>query len=335
MSEFSISKKSTRKLDFSVSFLGTGVSTGVPSINCVLSNTKPNCEVCTHANTVSGSKNRRNNVSIAIQFADSEGAERCVVVDAGKTMRDGVLRLFPVLGIKSVDAILLTHGHADAMFGLDDVRDLQKSEQVSVCNAQTDFKPMSGFRVVSGALPIYLHQETLNVVKSAFGYLTNPPEYLDKDAEVLQRRVAYLDFRVVPVETTLNLHGLPVDVFPVYHGGTYVSLGFTLGSNKSFVYISDFKIIPEATMTYLLSIPRIHTLVLDALDLKGIYSHAGLYESIEIAKILNPEVVYFTGMSCDIGDHDEMEETLKRLIPAGNYHFAYDGLRIDGFQSYL
>ena len=37
-------------------------------------------------------------------------------------------RQFPKEGISSVKALLLTHDHADATFGMDDLRDLQKRE---------------------------------------------------------------------------------------------------------------------------------------------------------------------------------------------------------------
>ena len=58
------------------------------------------------------------------------------------------------------------------------------------------------------------------------------------------------------------------------------------------------------------------------------YSHCSLSEAIDIAKELKPKQVYFTGMSCGIGDHDDVEE---ELIAMGldNYHLAYDGLCIN------
>jgi ribonuclease BN (tRNA processing enzyme) len=47
-------------------------------------------------------------------------------VDAGKTMREQCIRILPQHGIKSIDTLLLTHAHADAIHGLDDIRDFQQ-----------------------------------------------------------------------------------------------------------------------------------------------------------------------------------------------------------------
>lgn len=63
---------------------------------------------------------------------------RCVLIDCGKTFREVILNLFPKHGLKEVSALLLTHGHADAILGMDDLRDLQIYEVgglvVGVCS---------------------------------------------------------------------------------------------------------------------------------------------------------------------------------------------------------
>lgn len=53
--------------------------------------------------------------------------------------------------------------------------------------------------------------------------------------------------------------------FPVLHGGDYISLGFSIGKEGEFVYISDVKAIPPDTWAYLKGLSRIKTLVLDSL----------------------------------------------------------------------
>lgn len=313
-------------MKFQVLFLGTGVSTAIPNIRHVLDCCSA-CGVCGEA-TAFGNKNRRNNVSIAVVFGDETGTNHCIMVDAGKTMRDSCIAMFPRHGIQSISALLLTHGHADAILGLDDLRDLQQFERVEVPDPHITSKITLGFRVLSGPLPIYLTAETLNTVQSAFPYLTAPPRYLDAENHVVERRIACIDLKPIEERDSINIHGFPIESFPVYHGGTYVSLGFCFGRNGKFVYISDVKIVPEASMAYLRSLPVIEVLVIDCLDRDGIWSHVGLHEAIDICKVLNPNRVLFTGMSCGLGLHDDVN---KELVDMGlcNYSLAFDGMVLD------
>jgi phosphoribosyl 1,2-cyclic phosphodiesterase len=102
------------KEKFKIVFIGTGVSTAIPNLGHILNDS---CVVCRDANTQSGSKNKRNNVSIAIIFTGDDNTEKCVLIDVGKTMREACMPVLPKHGIKQVSAIVLTHGHADAILG--------------------------------------------------------------------------------------------------------------------------------------------------------------------------------------------------------------------------
>lgn len=119
-------------------------------------------------------------------------------------------------------------------------------------------------------MPIYLNQDTMDVLKKTFSYLTDLPLYLDKNIFLLQRRIALLEFNIINNDDVFNLFGLNITSFPVYHGGKYVSLGFSIGKYSEFVYISDVKIIPLDTMIYLKTL-KIKTLVIDAINKKGMY----------------------------------------------------------------
>lgn len=355
---------------FKVVFLGTGVSTAMPNLGHILADS---CDVCRDANTKPGSKNKRSNVSIAIIFkaeslSDSDMCsaikEKCVLIDVGKTMREACLSILPRHGIKEVAGIVLTHGHADAILGLDDVRDLQISKAITIsnpavaaaslacqcciqqsdgnrdaetvtCNLCTTTQietldvTVTGFKVISGAMPIYLHRETMDVVERTFAYLTQSPDYLDENTSLLSRRIALLKFTVIEQDDYFSVCGLPMRSFPVYHGGKYVSLGFSIGKEGEFVYISDVKIIPESTMAYLKGISRIKTLVVDALSRDGVWSHMGIEEALSLVQTLQPDVAYFTGMCCQMGLHADVEAEL--LSRAPHTHLAYDGLELSGY----
>lgn len=271
------------------------------------------------------SKNRRNNVSIAIKYISPDGEVKCAMVDCGKTMRQACLQYFPPHGISEVNAIILTHGHADAILGLDDVRDLQKSEKVFVSHMNT-----TGFRIKSGPMKVFGHQETMDVVGKAFSYLTNPPTFLDDEKFILSRRVALLDIHVIDPSSEFVLDGLQIKSFPVWHGGTYISLGFSIGREGEFVYISDVSSIPEPTWAYLRSLPKINTLVIDTIGKESIFPHMGIDDALEVVRTLDPTHAYLTGMSCGLGDHDEVNEQL--AARTSNTQLSYDGLVLDGFQ---
>lgn len=308
---------------FKVLFLGTGVSSAIPNLRHMMRKGDM-CNICADASQSTDSKNRRNNVSIALIFdANIDGVreQKCVLIDAGKTMRDACMRLLPKEGVSAVNAIFLTHGHADAMMGLDDLRDLQ--DVVYVHEGHSLYKGAEGYKVVSGRMPVYLHKETMDVVQNAFSYLTGAPQYVDEERTLLKMRVAAVDFRIIEKHSHHDVWGLKVRSFPVFHGGEYVSLGFSIGEEGEFVYISDVKIIPDDVMRYLKGL-QIKILVTDCLDRGGIFSHMGLTEALALVEELRPQQAFFTGMACGLGDHEDVEKELAAISP--NIHLAYDGL---------
>lgn len=87
-----------------LTFLGTGTSTGVPSIGC-------DCETCLSDDP----RDKRLRVSILIEHRDKK-----ILVDTSIDFRQQALRA----KINRLDAVLITHCHVDHVFGLDDIRPL-------------------------------------------------------------------------------------------------------------------------------------------------------------------------------------------------------------------
>ena len=87
-----------------LTFLGTGTSTGVPSIAC-------DCDTCLSED----SRDKRLRVSILVEHADKK-----ILVDTSIDFRQQALRA----NIKYLDGVLITHCHVDHVFGLDDIRPL-------------------------------------------------------------------------------------------------------------------------------------------------------------------------------------------------------------------
>lgn len=87
---------------FSLTFLGTGTSTGVPMICC-------DCEVCTSTD----SKDKRLRSSVLIKSLNTT-----FVIDTTPDFRYQMLRI----NNQELDAVLFTHPHKDHIGGLDDIR---------------------------------------------------------------------------------------------------------------------------------------------------------------------------------------------------------------------
>ena len=139
-------------------------------------------------------RNARNNVSILVRFRDRKGKTRCVMIDAGKTMRTTALRWFPRAGITGIDAVVLTHGHADAMGGLDDLRDLQPASPIRDAQGRVVGRQF-------GELPIYCNRATYDVCAQTFPYLIRTKHADTEAKEGCKRRVAALDWRCARLPT--------------------------------------------------------------------------------------------------------------------------------------
>ncbi len=92
----------TNKKPITITFLGTGTSTGVPVVAC-------DCKVCKSADA----RDQRLRTSVMIQVGDDN-----FVIDCGPDFRYQMIRE----KVEDISAILFTHGHRDHIAGLDDVR---------------------------------------------------------------------------------------------------------------------------------------------------------------------------------------------------------------------
>jgi phosphoribosyl 1,2-cyclic phosphate phosphodiesterase len=88
--------------DFSLTFLGTGTSQGVPMLRC-------DCPVCQSPDP----RDKRSRASVYI-----ETPECCFLVDSGPDFRHQALRE----KIDRIDAVVFTHAHTDHIMGFDDLR---------------------------------------------------------------------------------------------------------------------------------------------------------------------------------------------------------------------
>lgn len=285
-------------------FLGTGTSSCIPLIGCLMRD-KPTCKVCLSA--AEGGKNRRLNVSSIVRFQnDGDDVMKNILIDCGKTFYTAARRWSVPMKIGAFEAVLLTHGHADAMFGLDDLRH------------------WTGHGAIQDQVTVYADKTTMDVASQAFPYL------VDSGKATGGGFVSDLQFKLIEEPlASMDIGGLEVTPMYVEHGTCsdstpYMCLAFLFDHGK-IAYLSDVSRIPKDAMAKLKSCPP-EVLVLDCLrEVRPYKSHFILKESIQAVREIKPKRTFFVGMTHDI-DHDEFEERIKKLAPDLTINLAYDGL---------
>ena len=276
-------------------FLGTGTSEGIPRVSC-LTNPDSNCLVCPDA-VKPGSPNRRRNTSLLIQRKFSDGRTSNVVIDAGKFFYESAIQLFPKFDVRTIDALVITHAHADAVGGFDDLRDWTNNAQES--------------------LPIYLREVDLGVVEQLFYYL------VDRNKQTGGGGVAKLSFDTID-STPFKADGLELTPLPVEHGKNWECFGYRFGDVS---YISDASAISEKTADL---VQGSEILVLDALRPARTHgTHFTVEEAIDQARRLGVKRTLLVDATHDIDQVPVNNELAKLKDSEGlDIQYAYDGLEV-------
>jgi phosphoribosyl 1,2-cyclic phosphate phosphodiesterase len=255
-----------------VIFLGTGTSQGVPMIGC-------GCAVCTSADP----RNRRTRPSVHVVM---DGLH--VQVDAAPEFRMQCLRE----RIDWLDFFILTHGHADHIAGMDDLR--------RFCDL------LGGV-----ALKVHSTEEGLARVRSVYPYaIRDRPLTRGYAAFHPEKMPAKLDLPQGTIVSTLLPHG---DV-------STLGLIFTERSTgKRLVYYTDCKSLTPEAVEFARGADA---LVLDGLRPDPHPSHLSIAEAVSAAHEVEAAGTWLTHLT-HLNDH----ATLEKELPAGIAP-AYDGLRL-------
>ncbi|XP_031274194.1 putative hydrolase C777.06c [Pistacia vera] len=302
----------------SLIFLGTGCSSALPNTLCLIRPSDPPCNVCYPALSLPPhlNPNYRCNTSLLIDYCESQSDDKhsYILIDVGKTFREQVLRWFTFHKIPRVDSIILTHEHADAVLGLDDIRAVQPY------SATNDIDPT----------PVYLTQFAMESVSVKFPYLVR--KKLKEGQEI--RRVAQVDWKIIEeqCDKPFVASGLKFFPLPVMHGEDYVSLGFLFGEKCTVAYISDISRFPSST-EYVISksgAGQLDLLILDTLYKTGSHNtHFCFPQTLEAVKRLCPKRALLVGMTHEFDHHKDndflVEWSKREGIPV---QLAHDGLRI-------
>lgn len=256
--------------------LGSGSSGGVPRIGGewgVCDPTEP--------------RNRRSRCSLLLkQFVRGVAEPTMVLIDTSPDMREQLLSARAT----RLDAVLLSHEHADQIHGIDDLRALVLRHRKRI--------------------PVFMDQPTWAIVGARFDYcFTSKPLY-----------PAILDHHEMEAGQAVDIRGPggTMKILPLTqdHGGG-ASLGFRVGN---FAYCNDVVRLPEETLGRL---GGLDILVVDALRTTPHPTHANVAQALDWIGRLKPKRAVLTNMHIDL-DY----RTLKAELPAG-VEPAYDGMEME------
>lgn len=259
-----------------VTILGCGSSGGVPRVAFGWGSCDPQ-----------EPRNARTRCSVLLRRGVEPG-RTTVLIDTSPDLRTQLLRE----EVGRLDAVLMTHDHADHTHGIDDLRPL----------------------VIAARRRIAVHaaDDTAATLLARFSYCF--------EAQPGSEYPPILDLVPLSVDepVTLNGRGGPIEAvpLPVWHGRGYRALGFRVGA---FAYLPDVSEIPDETAA---NLEGLDALVLDALRYTPHPTHFSLAEALAWIKRLSPRRAWLTNLHTDL---DYLQ--LSRELPPG-VEPAFDGLSI-------
>jgi phosphoribosyl 1,2-cyclic phosphate phosphodiesterase len=226
-----------------ITILGSGTSTGIPMVGC-------HCQVCDSTDR----HDKRTRASILVE----SGAKR-ILVDTSTDLRSQMLRE----GIPQVDAVLLTHSHADHINGIDDLR---------------------GFHFIHRRIiPCYGSPDTMERVTDKFSYIFDGRN--SEGYSPLMEPFA--------VESPFELFGCSITPVPIKHG-TLHATGYRFGNAA---YLTDCSEIPEASLELL---QGLDLLIIDALRYSPHPNHFNIEGALQVVQQLAPRRSWLTHLTHEV-----------------------------------
>jgi phosphoribosyl 1,2-cyclic phosphate phosphodiesterase len=240
-----------------VTLLGCGASTGVPAIG-------PNWGMCDPADP----RNRRRRASLLVEV----GAV-AVLFDASPDLREQLIDA----RVRRLDAVVMTHAHADHLHGIDDLRQLN--------------------RLMGAAIALWADGATLAEIRRRFGYALTPP------AEPGRYYKPTLEAHEITGPFAIG--GVPLVPFEQDHGFS-ATLGFRIGA---MAYSTDVTQLADPAFA---ALAGIELWIVDCMRRAPHPTHSHLAKTLEWVDRVKPRRAILTHM-----DHTLDFRTLSAELPAG------------------
>lgn len=260
-----------------ITVLGCASSGGVPRIGIE----GPNWGDCDPTNP----RNRRRRCALLIQRIGAEGTTT-VLMDAGPDVREQLIDA----GAGWLDAVVLTHDHADHVHGIDDLR-------MVVFNRRK-------------RLPCWMDARTEETMRRRFGYVFKTPPGSSYPP--------IMDAHAIDGPVTVEGAGGPVTCTPfeIPHGDID-ALGFRIGP---VVYTPDISAMSKSAWA---ALEGADCWILDALRYRPHPSHANVETALAWIATANLPSAYLTNLHVDL-DYARLDaETPDHIHP------AHDGLVLE------
>lgn len=298
-----------------MTLMGTGTSHGVPVIAC-------DCAVCRSTDP----RDTRLRCSAYI----TEPAR--IVIDTGPEFRLQAIRY----GIRGLDAVLLTHSHADHLHGLDDLRIFShtRSSDASPSNPRS-------LETEGKGIAIYTNPTCLRDVRYRF-------DYVFKEVQLGggKPKLDMEDNSCFRPGNPLVIGGLEILPVSLLHGSLEDS-GYLLsetsprdGRKHSIAYLTDLSFIPEESVSLIQENAGIlDHLVVDAIRIKRHSTHYNFTDALALAERLVPRHTWFVHLTHDLS-HLQVEAFTAAILPeypallkavreGGSVGPAWDGLVLE------
>ena len=262
-------------MTLTLTILGCGSSAGVPRPALGWGRCDPN-----------NPRNRRRRCSLLVERHSGDGVTR-VLIDTSPDLREQLIDA----EVDHLDAVFLTHEHADQTHGIDDLRSVVLHQRRRI--------------------PTYFNLSTAKDIMARFSYCFITPEGSEYPPILTRHAIEAGDSQEI-----LGKGGaLTLSAFEVRHGNI-PSLGYRMGDTA---YIPDVSDIPQASWP---ALQNLDLLIVDGLRYAPHPSHFSVDDALSWIERFKPKRAVITNMHSDL-DY----EVLRQSLPQGVVP-AYDGMRL-------